>query len=201
MNSESPHATFREAYAYVLGYFEQLARLLADASSAMEKQGFSMLRPNGDTLVGGPSASVGRADTWISSWLFAFYAPFTAFGGYKYGVPVSAACKVPFIGVGFYGPEVELPAVYMGWVAPLDITDANVETRLASYYGAVEPAKLTPTPDPVQSVDNVVWTPAAHATERVRVALARVPMELITGPKVIDQLVTQLVAALRSDPG
>jgi hypothetical protein len=192
--------TFREAYGYVLAYFEQLARLLVDGTTAMEKHGYAMLRPQGNSLVGGQMPAVGQAETWLSSWLFGFYAPISSFGGRRYGVSASAVRTVPFIGVGLYGPEVELPALYVGWVEPIDVVDDIVEKRLGNYYGAIEPAKLTPIPEPVRSIENVGWTLAAHATEPVRVALARVPMELVTGPRVLEELIRQLHDALGGTP-
>ena len=200
MTAESPHVAFLEAYGYVLKYFEQLARLLVDATTAMEKHGFTMLRPQGNSLVGGQSPTVGQAETWLASWLFGFYAPIGSFGGRRYGVPASVLQVVPFIGVGFYGPEIELPALYVGWVEPIDIIEEIVEKRLLSYYGAIEPAKLDPIPEPVRSIESVGWTVAAHRTEPVRVALARVPMQLVTGPSVVDDVVRRLHAAIPGKP-
>jgi hypothetical protein len=200
MTTES-HAAFREAYEYVCKYFEQVARLLSDASGAMERRGFLMLRPNGEALVGGQTPIVGNAETWVANWLFAFYAPVLAFGGRRYGVAASAVPRVPFVGFGVSGPEVELPAVYMGWAESLATPAGNVETWLSGYYAAVEPAKLDPTPEPVASVNGLMWKPSAHVSRPVRIALARIPMELITDHRVIDHLVEQLLAALAAEPG
>lgn len=193
---ESPHAAFVAAYAYVVQYFEQLARLLDDATNVMAKHNFIMLRPQGDWLVGGESPKVGQAETWISSWLFAFYAKSEAFGGRKYGVNASQAARIPFVGLGLRGPEVELPALYLGWVELLEPTEEIVEKRAWQFYGAIEPAALIPTPEPVQSISDISWTPAAHRSEPLRVALARVPLELVTGPAVVDDLIRRLAHAV-----
>lgn len=201
MTTESPHIAFSEAYAYVLKYFEQVAKLLVDANLAMERDGFTMLRPNGEALVGGPNAHVGRANTWLANWLFMFYAPTDAFGGRKYGVASVSVSAIPFIGVGMHGTETGGPAAYVGWLAPTESTEDVVEKSIRRYFDSIDSTHLNPTPKPVTSTSEISWTPVPHCYQPLHVALVIVPLDLITGPRVIDELVANLGVAVRAASG
>jgi hypothetical protein len=188
------HRAFREAHAYVGRYFDQLACLLNDGREELERRGYRMLRPNGDRYVSDVDSVATKPGQWIASWLFAFFAPASAFEGRAYGVPARTVERVSFL-AGALGDLPECPAIWIGWIEGHD-REGNLESKLREFYNAIHPPTLAPEPQPMTRLGALAMAPASVPDSSLRVGLARVPMALIAGRKDVITLIENLIGHL-----
>lgn len=198
----TPHAAIAPTLAFLRDYYAQIDRLLSDVSRHLleSDRPWQRLRRLGDTYETQAEVKVGQPELFAPRYLGHWYAPASAFGGgSNYGADTSKCAQIAFVGV-WLGDETNAPELYAGWIEGMNwVPGKVVETHLKNFNGWLDPYECEP-PHDLTALSNAVFEPRSlrWADGGILLAMGRVSLAEIDGPKALHAFVQRWLAALPS---
>lgn len=197
MEATDPHEAFGAAYRFVSTYVLHAQRLLRDCVDEVERHGFQMLRQNGDRLVTTLDTKIDEPQSWLPSYLLAFFAPKAAFQGGSYGAPANRVARVPFLGLTLDTldeADTDAPGLWIGWIEGHS-QEGLLESKLEKdFLWEIDPEKLAGCPAPATDLAQLTWTPSRHSSGRI-VTLNRIALRLIRSHEDAMRVIESLLLA------